>query len=168
MFLFRRQYPFSNVSLKIQSDASVGLIRDELAFPTLPEGMRVDDCWILEFGVDCGADQSLMLELEIDPTADWSGGFATGEWLDAVELESADGDCAAVGMRDPDWLSAQFDLELIKANHRDRPPLLFSATYRTRRAASMTIQLACAVSRSTKSDQEAVSPWFAVDLAMSH
>lgn len=70
-------------------------------------------------------------------------------------------------MRDPEWLCDRYGLIWLDANSAVSRTHSVTATYRALNRAQVNVQVAYAWISHPKSDQEADSPWFAVDLAMS-
>ena len=167
MFRFSRQFPFGNVRLDIDIQAQVSTVRDAEVSPKLPDGMHVENCTLLDFAFHCEPLQDVTLTFTMEPLDDWFGGFSSGEWLDAFAFEGPNMEHAAVGMRDPEWLCHAFSLELLDASHPKPSDLSCVASYRTRSAGLITVQLACARSKPTRFNGSDSSPWFAVDLAMT-
>lgn len=167
MFAHRRRFPFAEFRLEIQTVSTTRMIHDaEPVCPTLPVGMRIDDCRLFAVSIACSAGETLTICLEVFPAEEWTAELATGEWLDGFELESRDG-TAALGMRDPEWLCDRFGLVSLEASSATARPHRCTATYKSLSRTQIDLQAACAWTHNPKTEQEALSPWFAVDLAMT-
>lgn len=170
MLRFGRQFPFGNVRLEIDIQAQVAIVRDAAVSPQLPDGMKVDECRLLDFAFNADAAQEFKVTFAVEPYSDWFGGFSSGEHLDAFAFEGPNREHAAVGMRDPEWMCWKANIDLVEASHprsSEVSDLSHVASYRMRRAELVRFQLAVARSSPNRFDGRDSSPWFAVDLAMN-
>ena len=166
MFVHRRTFRFADVTLAVTTDCPVVTETEAVAcHPVLPEGTRIDWCSRDTVKIRCNAGARFSVSLSFQPNVDdgWEAGLETGEALDAVGFDCPEGHVASVGMRDPDWLAATYDLRLLEANS-DACNLL--ATYEAATDTDVSLQIAMAETSGPLCEGEDVSPWYAVDLAL--
>ncbi len=167
MPVFRLSAPFGDILLELEATSAVTTTDDAAPErPILPDGMRVDGCWLHTTLIECDIGEVFTVALRLQPRNGWVASYASGEWLDAFELGSQNDGVAAVGMRDPEWLCQRFALVSLDASSPAGNQAL-RATYKSLSKTRIEIQTAHAWTNHPKTDQEANSPWFAVDLAMT-
>lgn len=165
MFALDRQLTFAHARLAIECVDEPVVVESEAVFsPKLPIGMRIDSCIRDTLLIEVTQDEVFSIALETGPHRDWEGSFESGEALDAVVLSHRSGDVGAVAMRDPEWFRDTYGLQIIHAGCSG--PRKLTATFKADASTKVVIQLACAWTNEPKNDQEALSPWFAVDAAL--
>lgn len=167
--MFRLRAPFGEALLEIETDSAAVTAAEPIrVHPVLPKGMRVEDCRLYAFSLNCDVGQIVQVTLRLELLDGWTADFASGEFLDAFELENPAVGVAAIATRDPDWFHEQFGLEILQANNPSIEGNVSSARYRASRAIRFDIQAAVAWTNKPTTDQETISSWFAVDLAMTY
>lgn len=167
MFVLRRSFQFADLELTVNSKCPAAAHQSQIpCHPDLPKGMRIDWCSLDSVVVDCIAGSRFTIGLKVQPaTADgWEMNRETGEALDAITLRSRSGHVACVAMRDPDWMATRFALHLVSASS-DISNL--TATYEATGPTRPIVQIALAETSNPSNEQEALSPWFAVDKALN-
>lgn len=129
--------------------------------------MAVDGCLLHSATFDCGIGDVFTVSLRFHARDGWIAHYASGESLDAFELEHLGDSVAVVAMRDPEWLCQRFDLVVldVEIDKTGNSPLM--ARYKALSKTRIEIQTTYAWTNQPTTEREADSPWFAVDLAMT-
>ena len=166
--MYRVPAPFGDIVLGLEAPSAVLLAGDPTSVrPVLPDGMRIEECWLRSFVVECEFGDEFSAQLGFDAGDGWVAEYASGEGLDAFELRHSHVGVVAFGMRDPEWLCQRFTLVYLEASSGRIGNNLLTARYKALRRTSVQIQVACSWTNLPKIDSEWDSPSFAVDLAMT-
>ncbi|WP_420413433.1 hypothetical protein [Roseibium sp.] len=166
MFELHRSNWFADIRLLVDIKKPVSGVRDsESCFPELPDGMRIDHCVLdaLTFTADEGA--CFKISMKIEPKPNLNSNWEAGQALDAMVFDDAAGNTACIGMRDPDWMETEFPIRVLRASTRDA--LHLAAFYEVFASTKVTVEFATAWTINASNEQEALSPWFAVDRTLS-
>ncbi|MEC9343472.1 MAG: hypothetical protein VYD64_06470 [Pseudomonadota bacterium] len=167
MFEIGREFAFARMRLAIDCPGHPVVTADAASVsPRLPEGMRVDRCQLDALMFQAEAKVGFTIILQAHPNAGWEADYESGESLDAIVYSDAFGSVGSIAMRDPDWMCRRYDLECVDASQHTTPAGELIATYRSRARVEITIQASCAWIQKSTTEQEANSPWFAVDKAL--
>lgn len=129
--------------------------------PVLPDGQRIDSCLITSLNCRLKSGDSVILSLRSSLHDGFEADFATGEYLDAIEVSGHDLS-AAFGMRDAEWFShiSAVEIHPLQSNSE------FKVELTAKQACEFEIEFATAWTLSPKNEPEEIAPWFAIDLAM--
>jgi hypothetical protein len=167
MPILRRSFDFADFQLSVKSENPVSVHKESVPCePELPKGMRVDFCVLDSVAVECveGSRFTVLFEMLPAQTGGWEASPDPGEALEAIRFESRAGDVASIAMRDPEWMEQKYNLRLIGTDNSDWS---WAVTYQAKTSTRPRIEVAVAWIKKPLSDQEALSPWFAVDKALN-
>lgn len=166
MFELRKSYWFADFCLVIETMHSVSVAEVvEHQVLGLPDGMRLDRCVRQKLSFSSAPDECFQVNLDLHPKLGLSSEWESGEALDAIVLSDASGSAVCVGMRSPDWMVSKHPLEILSASAGNAHSL--SASYEVKTLSNITIELVTAWTMNALTEQEALSPWFAVDRTLS-
>ena len=131
------------------------------AEPVLPSGQRVDGCLVSTLKCRLKAGRSAILSLTYRLLDGFTAGRATGEYLEAMEVEGHNLS-AAFAMRDAEWFSQLPSL----TSHTLVSDSEFRTMLTARQDCEFEVEFATAWTISPANEQEEIAPWYAVDLVM--
>ena len=156
--------PFGQVLFKVSSQFPINvdtIVSSQTSEPILPDGQRVDGCLVSTLKCRLQAGDSAILVLQSKLNDGFKADIATGQYLDAMEIGGRTLS-AAFGMRDAEWF---YHLPALTSQ-----PLPSNAEFKTQLSAESAcefeVEFAAAWTINPANEQEEVSPWFAIDLAM--
>ena len=130
--------------------------------PRLPNDMRIDQCVLHRLEARCLNEDVLDVELYLLPEDRFEIDQNSGEALDAFDLTGPSGTGSAA-TRNPDWMVDRHAIAFRRVNSGKGT---LCASYDVRSAKVITVEAAWAWTSLPATDQEGLSPWFAVDKVM--